>query len=111
GARWRTADRPEHRAGASRRYGCQPFSPRSCWRTHALSHGDSMADKRTPAVERRPAHARRSGARRAGEGAMKRLALLLLALCLPLAAAGAATLEPFAASYTIRWGGMNAGTG
>src|SRR5690606_29362899 len=88
-----------------------PFSPRSCWRTHALSHGDSMADKRTPAVERRPAHARRSGARRAGEGAMKRLALLLLALCLPLAAAGAATLEPFAASYTIRWGGMNAGTG
>ena len=42
---------------------------------------------------------------------MKRFALLLLALCLPLAAANAATLEPFAASYSIRWGGMNAGTG
>lgn len=42
---------------------------------------------------------------------MKRFALLLLALCLPLAAANATTLEPFAASYSIRWGGMNAGTG
>jgi hypothetical protein len=41
---------------------------------------------------------------------MKQLALLLAVLCLP-AMAGAASLQPFSATYTIRWGGMNAGTG
>ncbi len=41
---------------------------------------------------------------------MRRAALVLLALCLPLAAQ-AATLEPFVATYAIRWGGLNAGTG
>ena len=35
---------------------------------------------------------------------------MLVSLCLPLGA-GATTLEPFAASYTIRWSGMAAGTG
>jgi hypothetical protein len=39
---------------------------------------------------------------------MKRLLLTFVAMCLPLAA-GAASLEPFSASYAIRWGGMNAG--
>lgn len=42
---------------------------------------------------------------------MRRLALLLLVLCAPLAAAEAATLQPFKATYTIRWGGLTAGTG
>lgn len=41
---------------------------------------------------------------------MRRSALMLLALCLPLGA-GATSLEPFAATYTIRWSGMAAGTG
>lgn len=40
----------------------------------------------------------------------RRAAFALLAACLP-ALAGAASLEPFAATYAIRWGGMNAGTG
>ena len=39
---------------------------------------------------------------------MIRLLLTFVAFCLPLAA-GAASLEPFSASYAIRWGGMNAG--
>jgi len=41
---------------------------------------------------------------------MKRALLLLLALAAPCLA-GASTLAPFKASYTIRWGGMTAGTG
>lgn len=36
--------------------------------------------------------------------------LLAALLCLPLAGT-AATLQPFAASYAIRWGGMSAGSG
>lgn len=41
---------------------------------------------------------------------MRRAALLLALCCLPLAA-GAAELMPFKATYSIRWGGMTAGTG
>lgn len=41
---------------------------------------------------------------------MKRLLMALAAFCLPVAAT-AASLEPFAASYSLRWGGMTAGTG
>jgi hypothetical protein len=38
-------------------------------------------------------------------------AALLLSLALPFASAGAVELQPFKASYAIRWSGMSAGTG
>lgn len=60
-------------------------------------------------MECRPAHTRWRAAARTG--AAVRRAALLLSLALPLATAGAAELEPFKASYAIRWGGMSAGTG
>lgn len=42
---------------------------------------------------------------------MRRVVLAFMALLLPLSTVAAATLQPFAASYSIRWGGMSAGTG
>jgi hypothetical protein len=42
---------------------------------------------------------------------MKRAAALLLALCLPVAGVAAQDLQPFKATYAIRWNGMPAATG